>query len=72
MKICPTHGEKPGDYCGKCGTPLVVQTIVPAGFTPKTYEISGTNNCPGCKYKLDHDHQQYCPGCGTQLKWLCR
>lgn len=68
MKICPTHGEKPGDFCGECGEQLVLRPI-PVGYRLHPTKIKGDEDCPACHYKLDRGHQKFCPGCGSQLEW---
>lgn len=70
MKICPDHREMPGNFCKKCGKPLILQTLLPLTDT-YALEVRGDQSCPSCLFDLDHDHQEYCPGCGRKLKWLC-
>lgn len=69
MMICPGgHGQRAGKFCGECGAELV-----PVPENPnKLFEIHGMQKCPACDYKLGHEHQKFCPGCGHQLEWTCR
>lgn len=71
MKTCSMHGQMPGNFCSECGEKLQ-ETPNPETASPTLYQVFGENPCPNCGYQLKHGHQQFCPGCGRLLTWLCR